>query len=124
MCVGACVVLAMLVAGCRPPLHVATLQLGRTLNADSTVANLTTRFKPGDAIYAAALTDRTGSSTLTARWTYNGHVISEMPKTVSYKGQGATAFEFKNAGDFPIGDYKVEMLVDGQLVASHDFKVQ
>ena len=123
MWAGACVVLAVFIAGCRPALHVTTLQLGRTLNTDNTLTNLTTRFKPGDAIYAAALTDRTGSSTLTARWTYNGHVISEIPKAVSYKGQSATAFEFKNAGDFPIGDYKVEILVDGQLVASRDFKV-
>jgi hypothetical protein len=75
-------------------------------------------------IYAAALTDQTGSSTLTARWTYNGQVVSEIPKTVSYKGQAATAFEFKNAGEFPVGDYKVDILVDGQPVASRDFKVE
>ena len=79
----ACVLLVV-VAGCRPALRVSTLQLGRTLNADNTVANLTTRFKPTDAIYAAALTNQTGSSTITARWSYNGHVISEMPKKVSY----------------------------------------
>jgi hypothetical protein len=124
MFAGIGLVLVVLVAGCRPALHVTTLQLGRTLNADNTVANLTTRFKPGDAIYAAALTDQTGSSTITARWTYNGHVVSETPKNVSYKGQGATAFEFRNAGEFPAGDYKVELLVDGQPVASRDFKVE
>jgi hypothetical protein len=43
---------------------------------------------------------------------------------VSYKGQAATAFEFKNAGEFPVGDYKVDILVDGQPVASRDFKVE
>jgi hypothetical protein len=116
--------LALVFAGCRPALRVTTLQLGRTLNADNTVTNLTTRFKPGDSIYAAALTDQTGSSTLIARWTYNGHVVTEMPKKVSYKGQAATAFEFKNAGEFPVGDYKVEILVDGQPAAARDFKVE
>jgi hypothetical protein len=105
-------------------LHLTTLQLGRTLNADNTVANQTTRFKPNDAIYAAALSAQTGSSTITARWSYNGHVISETSKSVSYKGQGATAFEFKNAGDFPAGDYKVEILIDGKSVAARDFKVE
>jgi hypothetical protein len=124
MLAGACALLVLFVAGCRPALHVTTLQLGRTLNADNTVTNLTTRFKPDDMIYAAALTDQTGSSTLTARWTYNGQVVSEIPKTVSYKGQAATAFEFKNAGEFPVGDYKVDILVDGQPVASRDFKVE
>ena len=117
-------VLLAVVAGCRPPLRLSTLQLGRTLNADNTIANQTTRFKPDDAIYAAALTNQTGSSTITARWWYNGHIVSEIPKKVSYKGQAATAFEFKNAGDFPVGDYKVEMLVDGTPVASRDFKVE
>ena len=117
-------VLLAAVAGCRPALQVSTLQLGRTLNADNTVANLTTRFKPDDSIYAAALTTQTGSSTITARWWYNGHVVSEIPKKVSYKGQGATAFEFKKAGEFPVGDYKVEMLVDGTPVASRDFRVE
>jgi len=118
------VALTIAAAGCRPPLQVSTLQLGRTLNADNTVANLTTRFKPTDSIYAAALTNQTGSSTITARWSYNGHVVSETPKKVSYKGQAATAFEFKNAGDFPAGDYKVEILVDGRVVASRDFRVE
>jgi hypothetical protein len=114
----------MAITACRPALHVSTLQLGRTLNSDSTVANITTRFKPDDGIYAAALTDQTGSSTITARWSYNGRVVSETPKKVAYKGQGATAFEFKNAGEFPVGDYKVEILVDGQPVESREFKVE
>src|SRR2546423_15638795 len=109
MLAGACVLLVVVVAGCvagcRPALRVSTLQLGRTLNADNTIANQTTRFKPGDAIYAAALTSQTGSSTISARWSYNGHVVSETQKKVSYKGQAATAFEFRNAGDFPGGDY-------------------
>ena len=106
------------------PLHLATLQLGSRLNGDNTVATHTTRFKPDDRIYAAVLTGETGSSTIAARWSYNGQMVSETERKVSYKGQAATAFEFKSASGFPAGDYKVDILVDGQPAASRDFRVE
>ena len=120
----AVLILAVTLGACSKPLHVATLQLGSRLNGDSTVATHTTRFKPDDRIYAAVLTDNTGSSRIGARWTYNSQMVSEEERRVSYKGAGATAFEFKSASGFPVGDYKVEILVDGQPVASRDFRVE
>src|SRR4030095_14870605 len=120
----AMLILAITLGACAKPLHVATLQLGNRLNGDSTVATHTTRFKPDDKIYAAALTDNTGSSRIGARWTYNGQMVSEEEKGLSYKGPAATAFECKTASGFPVGDYKVEILVDGQPVASRDFRVE
>lgn len=116
--------ICMAAAGCRQPLHVSTVQVGRSLNGDNTVATHTTRFKPGDTIYASVLTDRTGSSTILARWSYTGRVVSETQKRVSYKGDAATEFHFQSAGGFPPGDYKVEIFVDGQSVASRDFRVE
>ena len=110
--------------GCRQPLHVSTLQVGRSLNGDNTVATHTTRFKSDDTIYASVLTDRTGSSTILARWSYSGHVVSETQKRVSYKGDAATEFHFQSSGGFPPGDYKVEIFVDSQPVASRDFRVE
>jgi hypothetical protein len=118
------VMLATVLAACRPPLHVGTLQLGSKLNGDNTVATHTTRFKPDDHVYAAVLTEATGSSTITARWTYNGMMVSEETRKVAYKGAGATAFEFKTASGFPVGDYKVDILVDGQPAASREFRVE
>ena len=118
------ILLAFMLSACGKPLHVATLQLGNRLNGDNTVGNHTTRFKPDDRIYAAVLTDATGSSRIAARWTYNSQMVSEEERRVSYKGAGATAFEFKSASGFPVGDYKVEILVDGQSVASRDFRVE
>jgi hypothetical protein len=43
---------------------------------------------------------------------------------VSDRGAGATAFEFKSASGFPVGGYKVEILVDGEPVVSRDFRVE
>jgi hypothetical protein len=118
------VVLAIGIVACRPPLKAATLQLGSRLNGDNTVATHTTRFKPDDRVFAAVLTDQSGASTITARWYYNGQMVSEEPRKVSYKGSAATAFEFKSASGFPVGDYKVEILVDDQSVMSRDFRVE
>jgi hypothetical protein len=118
------VLVALAMTGCRPPLHVSTLQLGSKLNGDNTIGTHTTRFKPEDRIYAAVLTDQTGSSTIAARWTYNGQMVSEEERKETYKGAGATAFEFKSASAFPVGEYKVDILVDGQPVASREFRVE
>jgi hypothetical protein len=117
-------VVAIGLGGCRPPLHVDTLQLGSRLNGDNTIATHTTRFKPEDRIFAAVLTDQTGASTIEARWSYNGQMVSDEARKISYKGPGATAFEFKSATEFPVGDYKVEILVDGQPVTSREFRVE
>jgi hypothetical protein len=118
------VLVAIVLIACRPPLRVGTLQLGSKLNGDNTIATHTTRFKPDDHIYAAVLTDATGSSAIHVQWFYNGQRVSEEERNVSYKGAGATAFEFKSASGFPVGDYKVEVLVDGNPAASRDFRVE
>ena len=116
--------MAIALGACRPALHVTTLQLGSKLNADNTVGTHTTRFKPDDHIYAAVLTDATGSSTIAVRWFYNSQMVGEEERNVSYKGAGATAFEFKTASAFPVGDYRVDVVVDGKPVTSRDFKVE
>jgi hypothetical protein len=118
------ILITIALGGCSKPLHVGTLQLGNRLNGDNTIATHTTRFKPDDRIYVAVLTDNTGSSTISAHWTYNGQMVSEEERRVAYKGAGATAFEFKSASGFPVGDYKVDILVDGQPVVSRDFRVE
>jgi hypothetical protein len=94
------------------------------LNGDNTIGIHTTRFKPDDHIYAAVHTDATGSSQLTVRWFYNAQMVGEEQRSVSYKGAGATAFEFKTASAFPVGDYRVDVLLDGKPVTSRDFKVE
>ena len=115
-----------LLAACRSnePLRVNTIQLGRGLNPDNTVTGHTTRFKPTDTIYVSVLTDAAGSGTLTARWTFAGRVVSEPEKRVSYRGAAATEFHIQNSGGFPPGDYKVEILLDGQSIGTREFRVE
>jgi len=113
-------------AGCRPsgPLTVTTVQLGRSLNSDGSVASHTTLFKPDETMYVSAITSEPGSSTITARWRYAGRLVSEESKDVSYREQGATEFHIQNSSGFPAGDYSVEILVDGESVQTRPFRVQ
>jgi hypothetical protein len=110
-------------AGCGSNLRVTNIQLGRSLNADQTVATHTTRFTPNDTIYVSIQVAGTGSGTLGVRWTYQTleRVVGEPTKPVS--GAGATEFHLQNAGGFPIGDYKVEAFLDGQPVGERTFQI-
>jgi hypothetical protein len=100
------------------------LQLGRSLNPDSTVGNHTTQFKANDTIYASVLTANTGAGTIGVRWTYAGRLVGEPVKQVRYKGAAATEFHLANSSGFPAGDYTVEAIIDGKTVESRAFRVE
>jgi hypothetical protein len=114
------------VAACQSgePLKPAMIQLGRSLNPDNTVGGHTTRFKPTDTVYAAVLTTGSGSATISARWMYAGRVVSEPSKEVSYRGDAATEFHIQNSGGFPVGDYSVELLVNGETAGKREFRIE
>jgi len=114
---------AAAIACSRGPLRVDTIQLGRSLNPDNSVASHTSTFKHNDTVYVAVLTADTGKGTIVAKWSYGGRVIDEPKKDVSYKGAAATEFHLQSAGGFPPGEYKVEIFVDGVSAGSRSFRV-
>jgi hypothetical protein len=109
--------------GKEQPLQVTTIQLGRSINPDKTVASHTTRFKPTDTIYAAVLTEGTGSAKIKVRWRYRGTLVSEPEQDVTYQGAAATEFHLQNSGGFPPGDYTVEFFLDGRAIGTRPFKI-
>ena len=117
--------LAVILAGCRPsePLVIRTVQVGRSLNSDNSVGALTTRFEPEDTIYVSVLTAAPGSSTLTAKWYYQGVLINESSKEGSYRDPAATEFHLLNSSGFPAGAYRGEILIDGELKETRNFTV-
>ncbi len=108
---------------CGGKLQATSIQLGRSLNSDNSVGNHTTSFKSTDTIYAAVETSASGSGVVSARWTYEGRVISEPQKKVSYRGEASTEFHLQNSGGFPPGDYEVEFFIDGQSVGTRKFRI-
>ena len=110
-------------AGCGSDLRVTRIQLGRSVNADNTVANHTTSFKPSETVYVSVHTTGSGSGTLWVRWSYAGRVVGEPKKEISYRGAAATEFHLQNAGGFPPGDYSVEAFLNAQSVGVKEFRV-
>jgi len=116
------IVLSLLwLAGCGSNLSVTTLQLGRSLNADNSVASHTTRFTPNETIYASVITAGVGKGVVKVRWTYAGKMMGEPTKEV--RGAAATEFHLQSAGGLPPGDYSVEAFLDGVSAASREFRV-
>ena len=115
----ACVVLA----ACSQPLTVSTIQLGRSLNEDSSVASQTTTFTPRETVYVAVLNPDRGEGTIAVKWYFGTQLLSEREKRVSFKGAGATEFNLQSAAGFPVGDYSVEVFLDGTSVGRRNFNV-
>lgn len=116
----------LMLGGCGPtgPLTVETIQLGRSLNPDNSVAEHTTTFRRNDTVYVAVLTPEPGRGTIGVKWSYGGQVIDQPEKEVSYRDAAATSFNLVNSGGFPPGNYTVEVFVDGQSAGTRNFNVQ
>ena len=115
----ACVMLT----ACSEPLALDTIQLGRSLNEDQSVAIQTTTFKPNETVYVAVLTKARGDGTVAAKWYLGTQLLSEREKQVSFNGAGATEFNLQSATGFPEGDYSVELFLDGVSVGRRNFNV-
>jgi TRAP-type C4-dicarboxylate transport system substrate-binding protein len=120
---GAVLLTAVLAAACSQPLKVETLQLGRSLSADNSVAEPTTTFKPNETVYVSALNAERGDGTIRVKWYYGTQLLSDREKRVSFKGAGATEFNLQSAGNFPPGDYSVEVEVNGAPVGKRNFSI-
>ena len=109
---------------CGSGLRVTSIQLGRSLNSDNTIASHTTTFKPDDTIYLSVSTTGAGSGTLSVRWTYAGHLVDEPKKRVSSRNIAVTEFHLKSGDQFPPGEYAAEVFLDGKPVGKETFKVE
>jgi hypothetical protein len=119
-------VLVLLVCsvGCGSGLQVTSIRLGRSLNADNTIASHTTTFKPDDTIYLSVTTTGAGSGTMSVRWTYAGTLVDEPKKPVSSRNIAVTEFHLKSGDAFPPGEYSAEVFLDGKPVGKETFKVE
>jgi hypothetical protein len=119
------ILLACLVGcGSGQTLRVASIQLGRSLNPDNTVASFTTRFAPADTVYVSVATTGVGSGTISVRWKYVDRVIDEPKKEVSVRIPAATEFHLQSPAGFPPGDYTAEVFLNGQSAGTRAFRVE
>jgi hypothetical protein len=106
--------------------RVSDVKLGRSIGADKRLTDETDNFRPTDVIYAVVQTQGSGASAeLQARWTYeDGQVVDESSRNISAAGGDFTEFHISKPSGWPKGNYKVEILLNGQPVETEDFEVK
>lgn len=116
---------AMPASGASTAVSFSSVEIGSSVDANNMIRASGTSFAPKDKIYAAVETMGSGHAALAAKWTYqDGQTVHEDSKMLDTMGPQTTAFMISKPGGFPVGDYKVEISLDGKPVASKDFSVK
>jgi hypothetical protein len=106
----------------------SAVTLGKAVGADKKVTAATEAFAKGDTIHASVDTTGAGSATLVAKWTFtkDGKTVpvKEDTATITPTGPATTEFHISKPDGWPVGNYTVEILLDGKSVATKSFKVQ
>ena len=106
--------------------HVNRINLGRGLTSDRRVITTDQAFTPGDTVYASVvLAPPVSGSRVTARWTSSdGQVVFESTQDVApSETEAVLQFQMVKPAGLAPGGYKLEILVDGQVVSSKEFTV-
>jgi hypothetical protein len=104
---------------------VTDIAIGRSLNADKTIADKTDTFKPSDTIYVSVKAE--GSSpgaTLQTRWSYQDKVVEETTEKIVATGPVVSEFHLSRPDGWPAGSYKIEVLLDGVSAGTRTFEVK
>jgi len=105
---------------------VTDVTLGRAIGGDKAVTDKTDNFKPNDTIYASVATEGTAASaSLRARWTYgDGQVVDETTRTIAPNGRAMMEFHIAKPDGWPLGNYQVEIFLDGTSAETKKFEVK
>lgn len=113
-----------------PPLAVASIDLGKAVDADRKVGAPLAAFGTRDTIYASVnITGAGSNATLSAKWTFVKADGKELPvnessQTISPTGPVATEFHITKATAWPRGKYKVEITLNGTSAGVKEFEVK
>jgi hypothetical protein len=128
-------------AAAPPPAPAATVSvvsvdLGTAVGPDLKLTASGTTFKPKDTIYAVVGTTTSDPAAtvpgkLGVKWTFdamnNGKpepmTVNEESKDISFTGTGANEFHIGKPDGFPVGKYKVDVMLDGNVVQTKEFTV-
>lgn len=105
---------------------VSAVSLGTSVGADQKVTAASTSFGVNDVIYAAVDTKNASSNaTLAAKWTYqDGQVVNEESSNIAPAGDVTSNFKLSKATPWPVGKYKVEIMLNGVSAQSVDFEIK
>jgi hypothetical protein len=113
-----------------PTVSVTSVDLGNAIDANKRVTTPATTFAASDTIHASVATTSSDPSTpqrgqLTARWTFeDGQLVDEVSSAFDFTGTGNTAFQVSKPDGWPLGRYKVEIMLNGDVVQTREYEVR
>lgn len=107
------------------PFGVTGVEMGSTIDSGNKIATATSAFAPDEMFYVSVATEGAAQGrSLTARWSYqNGQVFGTESKTINTTGPQHTEFHVSKTSPWPLGSYKVEILLNGAVVEYREFDV-
>lgn len=107
-------------------LRVTDIQLGKRVGSDKRIVEPTTTFGTRDTIYASVVSDGAANGArLSAMWMFGDQHVSQGDETLSSSG-GVNVSEFHISKDtpWPTGSYKVDVMLNGQVAGTREFRIQ
>lgn len=108
-------------------LRVTEIVTGKGMNPDKSLKDETDEFGVRDTVYVGVKTEGASpGGTLAAKWTYQtGQMVSESSQNISpTAAEVRHEFHIQKSNEWPKGDYKVEILLNGVSAGSKDFKIR
>lgn len=108
------------------PFKVTGIELGKSLTADKRVAAPTESFGTRDTIYAVIASEGAAkSATVKARWTYQDTtLVAEDTQQLAPTGPAWTEFHIMKPTRWPVGNYAIEVTVDGADAGRKTFSIK
>lgn len=106
--------------------RIVAVELGKAFDETGRIVKPQEVFAPGDAIHASVV--GVGSSdglTLSARWlAADGSVVAEAGQSLAPTTPVATRFGITQPTPWPVGDYRVEIAINGRVAETRAFAIQ
>lgn len=103
-----------------------SVSLGNAVDAGQNVTMPADSFGSKDTIHASVATNGSAAnSAISAKWTYqDGQVVNQETKTIAPTGPAVTEFHIQKADGWPLGEYNVEISIDGKVADTKKFTVK
>jgi len=119
--------------GLKPPdnplVQIRDVQIGKSIDAKKTIPDQSATFGAHDTIYVVAITYGVPDAPVAkvgTKWTFNEKlVVKELNKAISpSSGTVVTVFHIDNHSGWPLGRYKVEVMLNGFQAGYEDFEIK
>ena len=113
-----------------PPATVTTIETGKHIGTDMRISDTASTFAPRDTLFVSIVTSNaTGSNTLKGVLTFQGgQVVDSATQVIAAPtttgGTSVTELHWVKPGGWPVGDYTVEVWLDGQSAGTRTLTVK